>query len=89
MFAILPFGYIARMQKQALRTVAILGFAVMLVTSCTGQSASSDSSSAAPTTAAVRVRFGFSFADKLQFLGAGLRIVGDHVRQRPRRAGPG
>jgi hypothetical protein len=52
LFAFLTFSYIAPMHKQALRSVATLGFAALLVAGCTGQSASNDSSSAAPTTAA-------------------------------------
>ena len=51
MFAILLLGYIARMHKQAIRIVATLGIAAVLIAGCTGQSTSSDSSSAAPTTA--------------------------------------
>jgi len=52
LFAILLLGYIARMHKQPLRAVATLAFAAVLVAGCTGQSASTDSSSTTSTTAA-------------------------------------
>lgn len=52
MFAILLLDYIARMYKQALRTAATLGSLAVLLAGCTGQSASSDSSSAAPASSA-------------------------------------
>ena len=64
LFAILTVGYIAPMHKQSLRALATLGFAAVLIAGCTGQSASSDSSSAAPSTAASPSKLASSAASR-------------------------